>query len=178
VTGSSMSGDVRSDRFRWGHVGTGCSGRTVHIGTGLDRTGQFGTGRDRPGHVWTYLDMSEQVGKSRDMLVHIFWNRTDMSGQVATGLDSSRQFGYRSGRVRTCRDMLVQLVTGPSMSGHFRTHRLLEDISGQVVRLERYRSGQVCTGLDMWEQVVTGRDVFGHVGTCRYSSGYVGTGLS
>jgi hypothetical protein len=113
LTGPSMSGHVRTDRFRWGHVGTGFSGRTVQVGTGLDRTGNVGTVRDRSVHVSTCLDMSDQDGTRRDMLIQVFRNRTDMSGQVGTGLDSSRQFGYRSGRVPACRDR----------SGHFWTFR-------------------------------------------------------
>jgi hypothetical protein len=146
VTGPSMSDHVRNVRFRWGHVGTGCSGRTVLFRTGLDSTGLVGSGRDMSVHVWTYgnttdlsgqvgtgldssrqfgyrsghvssyLERSEQVGTGRDMSVQIFGNRTDMSGQVCTGLVSSRQFGYRSGRVLTCRNVSGHTGTGCSRS--------------------------------------------------------------
>jgi hypothetical protein len=102
VTGPSVSGHVRSDWFRWGHVGTGCSGRTVHIGTGLDRTGQFGTRRDRPGHVWTCQNRSVQV--------RICWytsfgtGRTcrDRSAQVWTRRDNSGTVRDVSGHDETC----------------------------------------------------------------------------
>jgi hypothetical protein len=119
--------------------------------------------------------MSEQVGTGRDMLVQIFGNRTDMSGQVGTGLDSSRQFWYSSGRVWTCRDMLDEVVTGPSMSGHVRSDHFRWGYVGTGCLV---RSEQVWTGLVRSEQVVTCLYMIGLVGTCRYRSRYVFTGLS
>jgi hypothetical protein len=55
-----------------------------------------------------------------------------VTGHVGTGLASSRQFGCRSGRVRTCRDRLEEVMKIPSMSCHF--------------RIDRFRLGHVGTG--------------------------------
>jgi hypothetical protein len=115
------------------------------------------------------------------MLVQVFRNRTVMSGQVGTGLDSSRQFGYRSGRVRTCRNKLEQVVTCPSMSGHVMRDRFLW---GHVGTGCSSRTVQVGTGLDRtglfgtsrdWSDCVwTGRNRSVQVGICLYRS--FGTG--
>jgi hypothetical protein len=94
-----MSGHVRTDRFRWGHDGTGCSGRTVLVGTGLDRAeqvvtcfymfGHVGTGRYSSGYFATDLSVQD---------VHVVTGR------------------HRSGLVETIR---VQVGTCPDMSGLF-----------------------------------------------------------
>jgi len=111
------------------------------------------TGRFRSEQVWTRLDLSEQVVAFWYMFGHVRTcrNSTDL-GLVGTVLDSSTQFGYRSGHVSTCLDRSEQVGTGL-------------DMSVQIFGNRTDMSGQVCTGLDSPRQFGAGLDVSAHVGT-------------
>jgi hypothetical protein len=185
LAGPDMSGHIRTDRFRWGHVGTGCSGRTVQVGTGLDRTGQVGTfwdmfgqvgtGRYRSGYVGAGLSVQDgHVGTGWDKLRQVFLKKTV---QVGTGLYRSRlvcicrdSWG-RFRQVRTFLDMLGHVgtrrdmfCTGRNRSGYVWTGR---DMSGSFGTVLSVRDGKVGTGLWRSAQVDTSRDMSGHFGTSQ-----------